>query len=183
MLHLKSQSMHRWTPATLAGILVDRGVLRWETTLSQLFPELRTSMRTEYLNVTIEQLLQHRGRIVADEDASAALAEKVAAYEGPASQSRLALFLLSHFVSPFVCHSTSRGIQVLRSHFSLLIVSTLLGHVAFGHEPHGPRTAASKNRPHTHAQGFVFHDANGNRRKPRRWLLTCSTVPRSPRFA
>ena len=77
--------------ATLAGILVDRGVLRWESTLSQLFPELRTSMRPEYLNVTIEQLLQNRGGIIADEDASDSLAEKVAGYSGPASQSRLAL--------------------------------------------------------------------------------------------
>lgn len=77
--------------ATLAGILIERGKLRWDSTLSQLFPELRSTMQPGYLNVTIEQLLQHRGGIIADEDASVALAEKVAAYTGPATQSRLVL--------------------------------------------------------------------------------------------
>jgi CubicO group peptidase (beta-lactamase class C family)/pimeloyl-ACP methyl ester carboxylesterase len=77
--------------ATLAGILVDRGLIRWDTTLVQAFPELRSSMLQGYSNVTLEQLLQHRGGIIADEDASAHLISKVAAYTGPASQSRLSL--------------------------------------------------------------------------------------------
>ena len=77
--------------ATLAGILVERGILKWESTISELFPELQDQMRPEYRNVTIEQLFQHRGGIVADEDASEELAAKIIGYQGPAEQSRLAL--------------------------------------------------------------------------------------------
>ncbi len=77
--------------ATLAGVLVDRGTLRWNSTISELFPELRATMRPEYRNVTLEQLLQHRGSIVADEDASEALGELIASYDGPAKQARQVL--------------------------------------------------------------------------------------------
>ena len=77
--------------ATLAGVLVERGLLRWNSTIAQVFPELRTTMKPEYQNVTIEQLLQHRGGVVADEDASPELAQKVEDYQGPDSQARLAL--------------------------------------------------------------------------------------------
>jgi CubicO group peptidase (beta-lactamase class C family) len=45
---------------TLAGILVDEGKLRWDTTLAQTFPELAATMHTDYRAVTLEQLLAHR---------------------------------------------------------------------------------------------------------------------------
>lgn len=77
--------------ATLAGILVDRGKLKWDTKIVDVFPELRNSMRPEYLNVTIENLLQHRGGIIADEDASESLADAVASYSGDLKKSRLAI--------------------------------------------------------------------------------------------
>jgi CubicO group peptidase (beta-lactamase class C family)/dienelactone hydrolase len=77
--------------ATLAGILVDRGRLTWDTKIVDVFPELRNSMRPEYLNVTIEQLLQHRGGIIADDDASESLAEAVASYSGDPKKSRLTI--------------------------------------------------------------------------------------------
>jgi CubicO group peptidase (beta-lactamase class C family)/dienelactone hydrolase len=77
--------------ATLAGILVDRGRLTWDTKIVDVFPELRNSMRPEYLSVTIEQLLQHRGGIIADYDASESLAETVASYSGDPKKSRLAI--------------------------------------------------------------------------------------------
>ena len=77
--------------ATLAGVLVDRGTLRWTSTISEVFPELKSTMRPEYRNVTLEQLLQHRGRIVADEDASEGLGELVSSYNGSAKQARQVL--------------------------------------------------------------------------------------------
>jgi CubicO group peptidase (beta-lactamase class C family)/pimeloyl-ACP methyl ester carboxylesterase len=77
--------------ATLAGILIERGLLRWDSTIAQLFPELLTTMKPEYQNVTIEQLLQHRGGVIADEDSSLELAQKVSDYKGPDGQARLAL--------------------------------------------------------------------------------------------
>ena len=45
--------------ATLVGRMVDRGVLKWDTTLAGMFPELRETMRPEYRNVTVDLLLSH----------------------------------------------------------------------------------------------------------------------------
>jgi CubicO group peptidase (beta-lactamase class C family) len=49
--------------STLIGRLVDQGKLRWDTTLVQLLPG--TPMREAYKAVTLLQLTQHRGGIVA----------------------------------------------------------------------------------------------------------------------
>ncbi|MBX7259156.1 MAG: beta-lactamase family protein [Candidatus Hydrogenedentes bacterium] len=46
--------------ATLIGMLVDDGKLSWTTTLSEVFPELASSMQPEFQTVTVEQLLMHR---------------------------------------------------------------------------------------------------------------------------
>jgi CubicO group peptidase (beta-lactamase class C family) len=47
--------------ATLAGMMIDDGKLRWDTTIAEVFPELKGKMDKQYENVTVEQLLQHRG--------------------------------------------------------------------------------------------------------------------------
>ncbi|MCC7632949.1 serine hydrolase domain-containing protein [Stenotrophomonas rhizophila] len=49
-------------PITVAMIarLVEQGVLKWDTPLSTLLPELSAQMRPEYRNVTLVQLLSHR---------------------------------------------------------------------------------------------------------------------------
>jgi len=44
--------------ATMLGALVERGVLRWDTTLAAAFPDL--PMRPEYRAVTLRQMLTHR---------------------------------------------------------------------------------------------------------------------------
>ncbi|MFN9737674.1 MAG: serine hydrolase domain-containing protein [Pseudomonadota bacterium] len=48
--------------ASVVAILVERRRLRWEATLSELFPGL--AMRPEYRTVTVEQLLHPRGGVV-----------------------------------------------------------------------------------------------------------------------
>lgn len=45
--------------ATLVGRLVDQGEIRWDTTLAEMFPELKATMRPEYGRVTVDQLLSH----------------------------------------------------------------------------------------------------------------------------
>jgi CubicO group peptidase (beta-lactamase class C family) len=67
--------------ATLAGVLVDRGQIRWNTTIGQACPDLRGVIRPEYMKVTLEQLLQHRGGIISDDDASSDLFSAVAALD------------------------------------------------------------------------------------------------------
>ena len=44
--------------ATLAAVLIEKGVLEWNTTLREAYPDL--DMRSEYENVTLIQLLSHR---------------------------------------------------------------------------------------------------------------------------
>lgn len=49
--------------ATLAGILMEEGKLRWDTTIAEVFPELKGKMNKQYEAVTIEQLLHNRGGV------------------------------------------------------------------------------------------------------------------------
>lgn len=49
--------------ALLAAIAVERGLLRWESTLAELFPELRATMNPAMAGVTVRQLLSHSSGI------------------------------------------------------------------------------------------------------------------------
>lgn len=46
--------------ATLSGILVEQGKLKWQTTLKEAFPDMLNNMHPDYHDVTLEQLLSHR---------------------------------------------------------------------------------------------------------------------------
>jgi len=46
--------------ATLVAILVERGELRWDTTLVAVLPDLAEEMHPDYRNVTLKHLLAHR---------------------------------------------------------------------------------------------------------------------------
>jgi CubicO group peptidase (beta-lactamase class C family) len=49
--------------ATLTAILIDEGKLRWDTTIAEVFPELKGKIDKQYEAVTVEQLLHHRGGV------------------------------------------------------------------------------------------------------------------------
>ncbi len=49
--------------ATLAAILIEQGKLRWDTTIAEVFPELKGKMDKGYEAATVEQLLHHRGGV------------------------------------------------------------------------------------------------------------------------
>jgi CubicO group peptidase (beta-lactamase class C family) len=46
--------------ATLAGVLVEAGLIRWETTIGEALPDLRGLLRDGWEKVTLEQLLTNR---------------------------------------------------------------------------------------------------------------------------
>ena len=46
--------------ATLIGMLVERGKLRWDITLAEAFPNMVEDMHPDYRNVTLKHLLAHR---------------------------------------------------------------------------------------------------------------------------
>ncbi|MCH9033112.1 MAG: beta-lactamase family protein [Planctomycetes bacterium] len=49
--------------ATMIGVLVERGVMKWETKIKEALPDLAESIRADYADVTVEMLLAHRGGI------------------------------------------------------------------------------------------------------------------------
>jgi len=49
--------------ATLAAMFIEQGKLRWDTTIAEVFPELKGKMDQQYETVTVEQLLHHRGGV------------------------------------------------------------------------------------------------------------------------
>ena len=51
--------------ATLAAMLIEEGKLNWNTTIAEVFPELKGKMDKQYETVTVEQLLTHRGGVPA----------------------------------------------------------------------------------------------------------------------
>lgn len=53
----------------LAAMLVERGKLRWTSTVADVFPELVTDMDADVKSVTLEQLLSHTSGIPSDNDA------------------------------------------------------------------------------------------------------------------
>jgi CubicO group peptidase (beta-lactamase class C family) len=55
--------------ALLAGILVEAGRIRWEATVGEAFPDLRTGMDAGLAGVTLAQLLSHTGGVSPDDDA------------------------------------------------------------------------------------------------------------------
>ena len=49
--------------ATLTAMLIEGGKLRWDSTIAEVFPELKGKMDKQYERVTVEQLLTHRGGV------------------------------------------------------------------------------------------------------------------------
>lgn len=52
-------SLTKAMTATLAGVLVEQSVLRWDMTPQEVWPGLAPDMHPHYLDVTIEQMLAH----------------------------------------------------------------------------------------------------------------------------
>lgn len=57
--------------ATLAAMFIEQGKLRWDTTIAEVFPELKGKMDKQYEAVTIEQMLHHRGGMATEPPAAA----------------------------------------------------------------------------------------------------------------
>ena len=49
--------------ATLAGMLVAEGRIKWDSKISEIMPEWKSEMRPEYLDVTLADLLSHEAGI------------------------------------------------------------------------------------------------------------------------
>ena len=74
--------------ATVAAMLVEQGKISWTTTIGEAFPELKNEIHPDYRDVTLEQLLSHRGG--APGDAPGDLWRQAWAANGAAAEQRLA---------------------------------------------------------------------------------------------
>ena len=52
--------------ATLAGVLVEEGVIEWDTTIGKVFPDLAERARPEYADVRLVDLLSHTAGLPTD---------------------------------------------------------------------------------------------------------------------
>lgn len=59
-------SLTKSMTSTLAAMLVEQGIITWRTTLGEVFPDLASRMHPDFRNVTLEQLLIHRGGVPTD---------------------------------------------------------------------------------------------------------------------
>ena len=75
--------------ATLAATLVEDKVIAWETTLDLIFPELASKMNPAYRQVTLAQLLAHRGGVIGDLQDHADLWDPIQTDRRPVTEQRL----------------------------------------------------------------------------------------------
>ncbi|QEG16344.1 serine hydrolase domain-containing protein [Gimesia maris] len=54
--------------ATIAGMMIEEGKLKWDSTLGDVFPELKKTMAPGVEKVTLEQLLSHTSGMRADDE-------------------------------------------------------------------------------------------------------------------
>ena len=76
--------------ATLLGALVEGGVLGWDSSLGEVFPDLSADMSPAYREATLAQLLAHRAGLPDDRDDWRTL-RRIDDEEGTLTEKRLAL--------------------------------------------------------------------------------------------
>lgn len=84
--------------AMALAVQVERGQLRWNSTLAEVFPELAPAMLPAYRGVTIENMLSHRAGFV--ELLSAPELAVIPAFNGDASSQRLQFVAWATSVPP-----------------------------------------------------------------------------------
>ena len=80
--------------ATLIGVLVDGGVLRWDETPAEVWPEAAAAMNPAMAKITLEQLLRHRAGVAAYTDAVDLDAAPKFSNDATEQRAALALWLL-----------------------------------------------------------------------------------------
>lgn len=59
-------SLTKAMTATLAGVLVEEGLISWDTTILDVFPEWAPEIRPEYGDVRLDELLSHTAGVLGD---------------------------------------------------------------------------------------------------------------------
>jgi len=110
--------------ATLIGMLVDRGLLRWETTLADIFPDVAQGFRAEYRMVTVDQLLHHRSGLPDDREDSV-IYRRLLNLRGPLAGQRMDLVAIGMQLEP----SAAPGTQTNYSNMGYSILGAIVERV------------------------------------------------------
>lgn len=81
--------------ATLAAILVEDGLIRWDSTIAEVLPEVAEAGREEYASVTLAQLLRHTSGLPDDRKPDPDLWPMIRAADGPMRERRVLVSKLS----------------------------------------------------------------------------------------
>ena len=106
--------------ATLTALLIEEGQLRWNTTIGEVFPELKGKMNPQYEAVTVEQLLTHRGGVPGSPPSEAW--QRAWEQKGPPSQQRTE-FIQAVLAQP---PEVSPGTKMIYSNQGYAIVGAML---------------------------------------------------------
>ncbi len=83
--------------ATVVGLLVEQGKLKWETTLAEALPDLADAMHPDFRPVTLRQLLCHRGGVHPNLPEGKSWADAV---QGDTPREQRARFARAHLTQP-----------------------------------------------------------------------------------
>ena len=110
--------------ATVTAILIEQGRLRWDTTIAEVFPELKGKLDTNYETVTVEQLLLHRGGVPTSPPAAAWSAAWAA--KGSSTQQRYELIQAVLAQPP----AAAPGAKMIYSNQGYAIVGAMLERIS-----------------------------------------------------
>jgi CubicO group peptidase (beta-lactamase class C family) len=106
--------------ATAIARLVEKGVLGWETSIGEVFPDLAARIHADFLPVTIEELLSHRSGLGEDR-APGELLARLRRLQGPMRERRRRLVVLALAAPP----AAPRGEKMLYSNLGYAIAGAM----------------------------------------------------------
>jgi CubicO group peptidase (beta-lactamase class C family) len=110
--------------ATLAAMFIEESKLRWDSTIAEAFPDLKGKMDAQYENVTVQQLLTHRGGVPGS--APSAAWTKARSKQGAIREQRLE-FITSVLSQP---PEAKPGTRFIYSNQGYTIVGVMLEKIA-----------------------------------------------------
>lgn len=111
----------------LAGMYVEEGKLRWDSTLEEVFPELKKNIAPGWGSITLEGLLSHTSGIPADDERFGRLLDESSG-QGDLDLKGLRYWIMSKFVTQPVAAAPRK--QFAYSNMGYMIAGAMIERVA-----------------------------------------------------
>jgi CubicO group peptidase (beta-lactamase class C family) len=106
--------------ATVVAALVEKGKLKWSTTIAESFPELKGKINAAYRDVTVEELLTHRSGLPEDRTPEPWFV-KLRLLTGPMTEQRLEVVELALKQPP----AAERGERMIYSNLGYVVAGAM----------------------------------------------------------